>query len=220
MWQLILKSSHRTYPEESIDLDAVVGRLDDAVLAMASLSGLMAENMTRGMGWRFLEIGRRIERSIVLCTYVETLFGGRPSRVELSVRLALELCDSFITHRKRYPMDPYTLAAMDVVLTDRLNPRSLIYQLETLRAELDGLIGHDPLAEEKTLIDQHLDALRGSAPFANAAAGDLLSQMTTGSLACRTDLARLSDMLTRSFFSHAKGTVLVGLQSSANKVAS
>jgi uncharacterized circularly permuted ATP-grasp superfamily protein/uncharacterized alpha-E superfamily protein len=201
MWRVVSGFSRALQPGET-DFDQALGNLDAAVLNMATLSGLVAENMTRGMGWRFLEIGRRIERAMAICSYIEGLFGDRPERVELSVRISLELCDSIITHRRRFPMDSYTLPALDVIMTDGPNPRSLLYQLEALRNELDGLISHDPLAKERELIDRHLAALRAPAPFAEAQASDRLTELTEGARACRVDLGLLSDALSRNYFTH------------------
>lgn len=208
MWRLVSGLGRAAPAGGRPDLDAALGVLESAILRTGTLAGLIADNMTRGMGWRFLEIGRRIERGILICSYVETLFADRPERVELSVRVLLELCDSIITHRRRFPMDSYTLPAVDVVLTDGLNPRALLYQLEALRTELDGLIGQDPLSAEKQLVDRQLGALRAPIPFADNETVERLDALTAGARACRTDLAELSDMITRSFFSHVDAVVL------------
>ena len=209
MWRLIgaLGKGAKTAAE---DLDSILGRLDEGILTIATLNGLIAENMTRGMGWRFLEIGRRIERGIAICSSIQNLLGERPERVELSVRMILEINDSLITHRRRFPMDSYTLAAVDVVLTDGLNPRALIYQLEMLRAELDGLIGHDPLAAEKQVVERQLQALRNTDPFMEVSV-DRLKALNASVRACRADLTGLSDLISQSFFSHVNATQSVVL---------
>ena len=38
--------------------------LDRIVVALTGFSGSVGEVMTRGQGWRFLDIGRRVERSL------------------------------------------------------------------------------------------------------------------------------------------------------------
>src|SRR4029077_354156 len=38
--------------------------LDNVVVTLSAFSGLLMENTTRGFGWRFLEIGRRMERAL------------------------------------------------------------------------------------------------------------------------------------------------------------
>ena len=78
------------------------------VLAFAAaLSGLAAENMVRGGGRLFLDLGRRVERAQAVADQIACAleFPGaaqQPARVEHGLRLALELCDSSITYRSRY----------------------------------------------------------------------------------------------------------------------
>src|SRR5262249_38241490 len=45
------------------NLDPLLVALDDIVRFVATFSGLGQENMTRGTGWLFLDLGRRIERA-------------------------------------------------------------------------------------------------------------------------------------------------------------
>ena len=45
------------------NLDPLLAALDEIVQFVAILSGLAQENMTRGTGWRFLDLGRRLERA-------------------------------------------------------------------------------------------------------------------------------------------------------------
>lgn len=222
MWRIVSTLSKPLAQSAGEDFDTLLGTLDATVVAIAAFNGLVAENMTRGMGWRFLEIGRRIERGIHICTAVDALFGEQPVRVEAGARLLLELCDSVMTHRKRFPMDSYSLAATDVVLSEALNPRGLLYQLETLRKELDGLIGHDPLATEKQLVDRLLESLRAPLPFGDQS-DDRLEALTAGVRECSKELTALSDMLSRSFFTHIKPSHMVVFSSRAgdeNRVAS
>ena len=44
--------------------------LNRLVLDLAAFSGMEMENMTRGHGWVFLDLGRRIERSIGIARLV------------------------------------------------------------------------------------------------------------------------------------------------------
>jgi uncharacterized alpha-E superfamily protein len=48
-----------------------MGWLDRAVASMATMSGFVLDGMTRGLAWRFLSIGRRIERMATLCTVLQ-----------------------------------------------------------------------------------------------------------------------------------------------------
>ena len=94
---------------QTADVDGLLARMDRGVTNIAALSGLISENMTRGIGWRFLDAGRRIERGLAIVEGVDGLLAAGAGRIELIARLALELCDSSITYRRRYPTDHYTL---------------------------------------------------------------------------------------------------------------
>lgn len=206
-------------------LDVLLEHLDRSLDNVAAFNGLVAENMTRGGGWRFLEIGRRIERGTFICNIIGDLMNARPLRIELSVRLALELCDSIITYRKRYSRDPYSLPALEVVLSDSTNPRSLMYQLTKLQSELDALIGQDPLASEGVFVDRLIAELRGAVTAGADPAQPF--DVTAATLAAATDkiensLLSLSDMLSRSYFSHVNTaqSLILGGRSLQQSVAS
>ena len=52
-------------PQEKILLAAdALGILNQTLLGLASFHGLARENMTRAQGWRFIDIGMRIERAL------------------------------------------------------------------------------------------------------------------------------------------------------------
>lgn len=122
----------------------VVGPGDDAVRAMgvllrklAGFSGLVHENMYRFAGWRFLEVGRRIERGIQMA-WLLAVFTPREVPSGASDAL-LEIGDSVITHRARYGVDTGRLSVLDLLGLDPHNPRSLLFQLDVLRKELAQL---------------------------------------------------------------------------------
>jgi uncharacterized circularly permuted ATP-grasp superfamily protein/uncharacterized alpha-E superfamily protein len=184
-------------PASAADPDRLLGELNGMVTSIATFGGLVAENMTRGAGWHFLELGRRIERGIGVCGILGSLTGARSAWIELSVRLAFELCDSIITHRKRYLADSYSLPMLDLVLTDGSNPRGLAYQLGALQRHLDVLVGQDPLAGEIQLVDRMVASLADATPISGEPAA--LGAMT-GSLS--DSLMALSDMIAHKFFAH------------------
>ncbi len=121
------------------DMDRLLEALDDLVRVIAAFSGLASENMTRGAGWRFLDIGRRIERGVAIAHTLSPVLKGPLSQVEVGLRLALELCDSTITYRTRYPTDLNPARAIDLVVADSSNPRALLFQLVRLREFMEAL---------------------------------------------------------------------------------
>lgn len=121
----------------------ILDSLDEGLAALAAFNGLMHENMTRNFGWRFLDLGRRIERAYNLCESIATLFSTveDPEDETNALRLILELADSFITYRSRYRIDPSLPLVLDLLLLDETNPRSLAFQLTAASAHLDEFPG-------------------------------------------------------------------------------
>jgi uncharacterized circularly permuted ATP-grasp superfamily protein/uncharacterized alpha-E superfamily protein len=118
------------------DFDAVMEeRVEFTLRIIAGFSGLAQENMTRLAGWRFLELGRRIERGVVTCRFVRR-FGARLDR---SLDTLLELCDSRITYRQRYVMVAARAPVIDLTLLDPSNPRSVAFQFDQIESHLSAM---------------------------------------------------------------------------------
>src|SRR6266700_2443880 len=62
-WQVITEMTARLARDVEDD-DGVVSAAELTLQELASFAGLAQENMNRAAGWRFLEIGRRVERAI------------------------------------------------------------------------------------------------------------------------------------------------------------
>jgi uncharacterized alpha-E superfamily protein len=114
---------------------AMTERVEAALRIIASFSGLAQENMTRLGGWRFLELGRRIERAIVTCRFVRQ-FGAKLDR---GLDTLLELADSSITYRQRYVMVAARAPVIDLTLLDPSNPRSVAFQFDQIEAHLKAM---------------------------------------------------------------------------------
>ncbi len=120
---------------ESLDL------IDAGLGAIAAFNGLTHENMTRNFGWSFLDMGRRMSRAQNLAHMLLTVLGG-PKAIQddgTELLFALELADCFITYRSRYRLNPVLGPALDLLIIDEANPRSLGYQLAALTAHIDTL---------------------------------------------------------------------------------
>lgn len=110
---------------------------DRALKTLAAFSGLSQENMVRGAGWRFLDIGRRLERGIATCRFARQFAGNDASSEALDA--LLDLTDSQITYRSRYLLGPSLQPVLDLVMLDPYNPRSVAFQVERLDAEIKDL---------------------------------------------------------------------------------
>jgi len=119
---------------------------DDATRSMtvllrklAGFSGLVHENMYRFVGWRFLEIGRRLERGIQIAGSVA--WCTRKDAPEGALDLLLEVGDSVMTHRRRYSVSAGVDSYVDLLVLDPLNPRSVRFQIAELYQQLEQLPG-------------------------------------------------------------------------------
>ena len=104
---------------------AMFERVNGALRIIASFSGLAQENMSQLAGWRFLELGRRIERALATCRFVRQF--AFATDLDGALDVLLELADSQITYRLRYVMVAARAPVIDLVALDPNNPRSVVY---------------------------------------------------------------------------------------------
>ncbi|WEX89170.1 circularly permuted type 2 ATP-grasp protein [Sinorhizobium garamanticum] len=123
---------------------ATVQAGDDATHAMtillrklAGFAGLVHENMYRFTGWRFLSIGRYIERGLHMTRLLGHMSG--PEAPDGAYDMLLEIGDSVMTHRRRYNVNTAALTVTDLLALDPLNPRSVLYQLNEIKTEVELL---------------------------------------------------------------------------------
>jgi uncharacterized alpha-E superfamily protein len=115
---------------QPLALSDALAELDRVTVALMTLAGFSLDGMTRDSGWRFLSMGRRIERLQWLCTVLkQAIAGPHDARLEW----LLELTDSIVTYRSRYRARPQWLPLLDLLVRDESNPRSIAFQLNGLR---------------------------------------------------------------------------------------
>jgi uncharacterized circularly permuted ATP-grasp superfamily protein/uncharacterized alpha-E superfamily protein len=113
--------------------------LNRVVLRLAAFSGLVMESMTKGQAWRFLDMGRRLERALTLVTLLRASLGEISPREGPLLETVLDIADSGMTYRRRYLATLQVGPVVDLLLTDETNPRSVIFQLDALVAHIATL---------------------------------------------------------------------------------
>ncbi|HEX9432211.1 MAG TPA: circularly permuted type 2 ATP-grasp protein [Burkholderiales bacterium] len=108
----------------------LLAELDLAIVGFTTLAGYALDGMTRDPGWRFLSVGRRLERLQWLCTALKHSVAGPP---DMDLTWLLRLTDSIITYRARYMARPDWLPVLDLLIRDEANPRSIAFQVQGLR---------------------------------------------------------------------------------------
>jgi uncharacterized circularly permuted ATP-grasp superfamily protein/uncharacterized alpha-E superfamily protein len=185
-------------------------QLDRLLLSLTALSGFAHDDMTRDDGWRFLMVGRRIERLQCLAdVFAECLRQKIIHRIESTQRNALdwllEIANSTITYRLRYIASAQLIPVLDLLLLDTSNPHALLFQMNTLEYSLEQFareFGNTPdtqlqaLAQQLAALDLGAmeNSLFGNVDFLNGLAG-LLDNIA---LAC----GQLSDRLHLRYFAH------------------
>ncbi len=181
----------------------VLPALDRLGVQLAAVTGAQTDRMTRDHGWRFLTVGRLLERLIGLATQLAAFVDNGTLHHASGMELLLELFDSAITFRARYQRHEDLLALTDLLVLDSANPRSLAGVLRRLRTELGKLPGGD----------EFIGALLARLPLAGAGIGleELRGADAAQVLAVLRQLcerlrfggAGLSDDLGHRFFAHA-----------------
>jgi uncharacterized circularly permuted ATP-grasp superfamily protein/uncharacterized alpha-E superfamily protein len=193
----------------------------------ATVAGLAAENMVRGGGRLFLDLGRRVERAQAVAAEIACLLDqpgatAQPARLEPGLRLALVLRDSVITYRSRYLSLLQPAPVLDLVLADEGNPRGLAFQLAAARDLLAGL-GREGASEDPGLAASAgglLDAAR-ALPAEVAAAPDpglAAAQLPPRLRGLATEVAGLSDGITRLYFALLPAPRSLGLEGEARRL--
>ena len=95
--------------------------------------------MTRSLGWRFMDIGRRVERAIQQTTLISTALPMVCSRPRNTLQTLLEISDSTMTYRARYRSTFQLAPVLDLLLADESNPKSLAFQLSRIASHIEHL---------------------------------------------------------------------------------
>ncbi|HUE64611.1 MAG TPA: circularly permuted type 2 ATP-grasp protein [Rhizomicrobium sp.] len=140
-WRTIHAMTGQMLPPANIPFEAAGARfyLDALVRRTAALSGLSAENMTRGPNWLFMELGRRVERAQHLAWLVRQTVAQADARETEHMRILLEIADSAMTYRSRYLNVFQLVPFVDLLLLDESNPRSCTFQIATIESHLREL---------------------------------------------------------------------------------
>jgi uncharacterized circularly permuted ATP-grasp superfamily protein/uncharacterized alpha-E superfamily protein len=183
-------TDHRLSQSEAMAL------LDDAASNLMTLAGFALDGMTRDLGWRFLSLGRRLER-----LQFQSLAVQRALKMDVNGGLdwLLELSDSIVTYRARYRAQPEWLPVLDLLLLDESNPRSILFQLNGIVQSLQKIARtYGPCGEEQLApLKDELLALTPDTDFygGNVRLIDVLSRIQVASEA-------MSEHISVQFFSY------------------
>jgi len=162
------------------------------------------DDMTRDEGWRFLILGRRIERLEGLAGLISVPMSAEPEVRERMFEWLLEAVNSIVTYRARYRRVPELLPVLHLIVFDRTNPHSVGFQVDVLQkylARSSRELGHpypslmiDPLARRL----ENFDLTRFEAEDCELALGTLRTLLAESMSVAQN----LSDEVHRRYFTH------------------
>jgi len=154
-------------PDSLAEADVLLASAQAQTLAgMLTLSGVAGESMVRDVGWTMMDIGKRVERGLWLTALLRaTLTVVRSAAAEQTIiEATLVACESSVIYRRRTVGNVSVAAVAELMLFDAKNPRSLLYQLERLRADLKDLPGSSGSSRPERLVEEISTLLRRSHP--------------------------------------------------------
>jgi len=187
---------------------AAVGLLNRLAVRFLAFSGVIAESMTRGQAWRFLDLGTRVERGLVMARLIRaTLVDVRPDESAILDAL-LEISDSSLTYRRRYLTQLDVAAVVDLLVADETNPRAVAYQVAAIEQHLQALPREVTHPQANPHIQRVLQLrtklkladLRQACDPGKSTTRDGLRQLMTETI---DGLAEVTELVSQIYFSHA-----------------
>ncbi len=211
-WRVV-NSLHEdaAWPEhaEGVNLGEIIQRLNGMVSTLASFGGLASESMTRGQVWLFMDMGRRLERTIYMAGLLRSTLVTPVKEDSTLLEAVLEVGDSFMTYRRRYLANLQLAPVLDLLLADETNPRSVVFQYVALHEHVENL----PRDHSQAQLNPEQRVAMGGLTMVRLSNIEELCQTDEkgkrGNLArlltrVDEDMSALSDIMRRLYLSHAQ----------------
>lgn len=216
-WQILYHLDHQlalSRPTDSLEPSEVLTVLGRLIMDLSGFAGMVAESMTRTFGWRFLDIGRRLERSTSTIGLVRGLC-EKPDAGPSAWEAFLEVADSSMTYRSRYLAQWSLAAVLDLLLTDETNPRSVAYQVQAIAKHVAELARYEnsplPTAEQRliekiehSIRSADIALLSGTAPYKGY--GELIERLDE----ITHELPQFFGLLNARYLVHARAARTMG----------
>src|SRR5262245_35666878 len=156
--RILSQLESRSRPKGYVPMGDLLSMLNRSIITLVAFRGIEMENITRGPGWRFLNIGRRLER----CGHLTQLLRGllvpyKPDNPSI-LEMLLDVADSSMTYRSRYFTTLQPEPVLDLLMSDENNPRSLAFQLADLGEHFKRL----PRLKSQAALDQEQETVARS----------------------------------------------------------
>ncbi|MER0238988.1 circularly permuted type 2 ATP-grasp protein [Fulvimarina sp. MAC8] len=124
-----------SYNDDDVEL---VSLTSSVLTHLSGFAGLVHENMYQFTGWRFMQIGRSLERGFNTASTIAGVI--EPDELaDGALETILDFTDSRVTYRRRYSVDLTRETVLDLSMLDPLNPRSIAFQVNLIQELLNDL---------------------------------------------------------------------------------
>jgi uncharacterized circularly permuted ATP-grasp superfamily protein/uncharacterized alpha-E superfamily protein len=126
--------------------------LSPVLTSLLALSGIFHESVNRGMGWNFLDLGRRLERGIQSAREISQMLGtaAPPAREQFTLESLLSSNESLVFYRRIYRGHLELRNVLELLLLDHDNPRGMLFQLARMEEQAATLPPGDSKSRELT----------------------------------------------------------------------
>jgi uncharacterized alpha-E superfamily protein len=191
------------------DLQVLQYNLDRIITALMAIAGATSESMSRDLGWHFLNLGRRIERALLMSALLRAVLSDlqAPEVEALLLESVLSVAECFTLYRRRFRNPPQLEATLDLLLLDTTNSRSLLYQTNAARRHLANLPGQDerPYNKEMRLVLEANTRLKlSNAEDLATADGGTRPQLAALLTGLGQNLSEVSTAMTATYFTPAE----------------
>lgn len=195
-------------PLNQLSLSELFEHLNQLLLHLSAITGQITDGLIHGPTRRFLLIGKHLERAHQMGRTIQHFLTHYQEDDILPLVTLLDIANSLLTYRSRYRANIHLLPAIDLLVTDRGNPRSIIYQYR----ELSRLIRELPRQKRTPQLSPARDLVRQSIYELQSILPDTSQPVTWNHYKEALDrfLAEskartkgISEELTQSYFLHA-----------------
>jgi uncharacterized circularly permuted ATP-grasp superfamily protein/uncharacterized alpha-E superfamily protein len=202
----IQRPKHSTFPQ--LTLSKLFEDLNQLMLHLSAITGQIADGLILGPTRRFLLIGKHLERAQQMGrTLQHFLKHHREDDLQPLITL-LDIANSLLTYRTRYRANIHLLPAIDLLVTDLGNPRSIIYQyreLSRLIKELPRQKRTPQLSPVRELVRRSMNELQSILPDSSEKVtwNNYHTALESFLAESKSRTKTISEELSQSYFLHA-----------------
>ena len=193
----------------------ILNALDGVITSMMAFISLNRESISREQGWKLLDTGRKTEQSLLLISMLRStlVFPQEDTTSSILLEAVLTSNESLVNYRFKYRAHLRLSLVIELMLLDSNNPRSLIYQVERLKAYLAalpemGVMGDKGILTEHNTLAQKTMQLLLEADREKLARPDLqLNRFEDLDLFLKQLnglICAISDTVSKTYFKHAQ----------------